>query len=84
MINESHAVIREKCPVCGQGRLLLAVTNSRPNNFFILCEDCESEWNSAEDAAYIEMATRDKHRFLRFATLEDIDGQPYKHFVLNK
>ena len=43
--------------MCGQGRLLLAITNSRPNNFFILCEDCESEWNSAEDAAYIEIAT---------------------------
>lgn len=70
--------------MCGQGRLLLAITNSRPNNFFILCEDCESEWNSVEDTAYIEMATREKHRFLRFATLEDIGGQLYEKFVLNK
>lgn len=84
MTNENYAVIREKCPVCGQGRLLLALTNSRPNNLFILCEDCESEWNSAEDTAYMEMATRDKHRFLRFATLEDIGGQPCEQFVLNK
>ncbi len=83
-MNKNYAVVRETCPICGQGQLLIAIAESIPKDFFILCEDCESEWSSIEDVDDIEMATRDTHKFLRYANIEDLASHLWQKLILNK
>lgn len=82
-MNEIFAVIKEVCPICGQGRLLVAIDDSTDGNLFVLCEDCESEWDSPDVAHDIEMATRDRYKFLKYATIDDLRGTIWGNF-LNK
>jgi len=83
-MNANCAVVKEICPICGQGRLLVAVDDSMRKDFFVLCEDCESEWDSPDTASDMEMATRDKYKFLKYATVEDVVGSLWEKFILNK
>ena len=35
------------CPICGQGRQLV-FRELASENYYIACEDCESEWRSPD------------------------------------
>ncbi|MBL0319002.1 MAG: hypothetical protein IPP74_06910 [Alphaproteobacteria bacterium] len=83
MMNNDCAKIREVRPVCRQGRLLIAIENTSPVHFFVLCEDCESEWESPEDISDLDLATRNQHQFLRYAVKRDLLEHPWRKFVLN-
>lgn len=37
----------DDCPVCGQGQILV-VKNASSGDFFVMCDDCESEWDSPQ------------------------------------
>jgi hypothetical protein len=84
MMNDGGAVVKETCVICGQGRLFVAITDSIPKDIFIVCEDCESEWDSPRVTCDKEMATRDKHTFSRYATVEDVAGHLWEKFILNR
>lgn len=72
--------VGDRCPVCGQGRLLIALSTT-PGDMFIICDDCESEWSNPESALKAEHPTRDKYKFSRFAGLDDLDGHSWMKYV---
>lgn len=79
----NHAVVNETCPVCGQGRVLVAV-GQKNKALFLMCEDCESEWNEPSVSRDAVLATRDKHPFLRYLEPDDLINHPWYASVLNK
>lgn len=82
MSDKNYLVVRERCPVCAQGRLLIALA-SHPHDLFVVCEDCESEWDDPESACAALHPTRDEYRFVRYAMLEDVEAHPWLIHVLN-
>jgi hypothetical protein len=81
MSDQGHLVVLERCPVCGQGRVLIAVTPP-PKNMFVICEDCESEWDSPEAACAALHPVRDQYPFIRFAALDDVEMHSWRVCVL--
>lgn len=83
MTQKSHLVIRECCPVCQQGRVFVVLGPTHKENF-VMCEDCESEWDGPEMALAAMPPTRGTHSFIRYANMDDIEGDPWVEFVLNR
>ena len=83
MNNDDPFVIRESCPVCGQGRVFIAL-GRQAKDMFVMCEDCESEWDSPEQALAGARPTRGEHPFTRFAGADDLEGHPWLGFVVNR
>ena len=76
-----HTVsIGEGCPVCGQGRLLITVSTNW-DELFVMCEDCESEWEDPASAIAAKQPTRNKFGFLKFASIDDLVGHPWSQYV---
>jgi hypothetical protein len=76
---KSYAAIGT-CPICGQGRLIVARENAS-RELFVLCEECESEWVSPDASRSIEGATRDVHGPSTFLEREDLVGHPWEVFL---
>ncbi len=77
-----YAVANERCPVCGQGRVLMAAEKDG-YSFFVVCEDCESEWGSPNESCDVLLATHDKHTFLRYLEPVDLIGHQWHSQLLN-
>lgn len=75
--------IGDGCPVCSQGRLLLAVSTGL-DELFVMCEDCESEWVDPASAIASKRSTRNKFGFLRFANVDDLSGHLWLQHVNEK
>lgn len=83
MTYKHYAVINETCPVCGQGRVLVASEGGK-GNLFAMCEDCESEWCDPRESNNAALATRDKHPFSRYLEVGDLVGHEWYASVLNR
>lgn len=68
------------CPLCGQGRLLIARDDS-DRSLYVLCEECESEWATPEESGRIESASRDVHGKSTLLDREDLAGHPWSKFL---
>ena len=68
------------CPVCGQGRLIIARDDASAD-LYVLCEECESEWSSPEQSASIDAATRDVHGRSTLLDREDLIDHPWAQFL---
>lgn len=68
------------CPVCNQGRLLIA-RERKTGILYIGCEDCESEWREPKDSSRPELAERDQFGESEFLTLEEAAAHPWYDFV---
>ena len=61
-----------ECPLCGQG-LLIVVKNPETGQLLLICDDCESQWRSPEEAlSYKNALPRDEVRRVEAATFEEI------------
>jgi transposase-like protein len=78
-----HAVVNETCPVCGQGRVLVA-SEADGHSLFAICEDCESEWNEPSESHDASVASRDRHTFLRYLEPDELIDHPWYSLVLNR
>jgi hypothetical protein len=76
---KDHAAIGT-CPLCGQGRLLIARDN-RSQKLYVLCEECESEWQSPELATSIDNATRDLFGQSTILERDDLIGHEWYNFI---
>lgn len=76
------SVVKESCPVCGQGRVLVAVEKDG-HSLFVVCEDCESEWSTPIESCDASLATRDQHTFLRYLAPADLIGHQWHSQLLN-
>lgn len=78
-----NAVVNESCPVCGQGRVLVAVEKDG-HSLFVFCEDCESEWNEPGESRDASSATRDRHTFSHCLQPDELVGYQWYPLVLNR
>lgn len=62
-----------ECPICGQGQLI-AVRNPITLQLLVMCDDCESQWRSPDEAQSFENALSDEVRGVEMATLEEIEA----------
>ena len=60
-----------ECPICRQG-LLLAVKSVSSGRLLIMCDDCESQWQSLDDAQSFENAMSDDVCDVQKASCEEI------------
>lgn len=77
------AVVNECCPICRQGTVVVAVENDG-YSIFVVCEECEAEWNAPDESCAAAMATRDQHSFLRYMEPDDLMDHHWYPKVLNK
>jgi hypothetical protein len=68
------------CKVCGQGRLIVA-RDETSKSLYVLCEECESEWDNPEQSQRIEEASRDNHGPSTFLERDELEGHPWKVFL---
>ncbi|OJA88982.1 hypothetical protein BGV49_01805 [Burkholderia ubonensis] len=78
-----YAVVNETCPVCGQGRILVA-TEKDDHALFVICEDCESEWREPSESRDVALATRGEHTFSRYLTPDELEGHQWHSLILNR
>jgi hypothetical protein len=64
------------CPICGQGRLIISRDNAS-QKLFVLCEECESEWDSPEASRSLDNATRDVRSQSTMLERDDLIGHPW-------
>lgn len=60
-----------ECPVCRQGELF-AAKEAATGALFLVCDDCESQWSSPEQARSYENALMKEVPGLRPASREEI------------
>lgn len=77
----NHISIGNGCPMCHQGRLLIAISII-DDEMFVFCEDCESEWLNPEFAIMNKEPTRNEYKFLRFAGIDDLENHPWKKYSI--
>ena len=68
------------CPICGQGRQIIAREN-RTGKLYVLCEDCESEWRSPNEARDVNSASREVFAESSFLTREELAEHPWSGFL---
>lgn len=78
-----YAVVNEACPVCGQGRVLVA-SEKDGHSLFVICEDCESEWSEPSESHDASLAIRDRHTFSRYLEPDELMDHPWYSLVLNR
>ncbi|GAB1827522.1 hypothetical protein MyNCGM70_03870 [Achromobacter xylosoxidans] len=83
MVYVHFAVVNEACSVCGQGRVLVALEEDQ-HSLFVICEDCESEWNEPRESHDASKAGRDQHSFLRYLEFNEMKGHSWYVMLVNK
>ena len=76
-----HYAVLGTCPLCGQGRQILAVEDASQRSY-VLCEDCEAEWMHPSEARQIEKATHGKFGRSTLITSEEAVDHPWKDFLI--
>ena len=60
-----------ECPICGQGKLV-AMKSASTGQLLIMCDECESQWQSPNKAQSFENALSNEIRDLEKASLDEI------------
>lgn len=77
-----YAVVNEICPICGQRRILVAAEEDG-KRLFVMCEDCESQWDEPTESYKASSASRDRHTFSRYLNSDELIGHLWQSHVLN-
>jgi hypothetical protein len=59
------------CPICGQGQLVVMKSTST-GQLLLMCDDCESQWQSPDAAQSFENALSNEIRDVQKASLNEI------------
>lgn len=78
-----YAVVNDTCPVCGQGRVLVA-SKKGDGTLFVICEDCESEWREPNESHDAALATRDRYTFSRYLEPDELADHQWYPVILNR
>lgn len=60
-----------ECPICGQGQLV-AMKSVSTGELLIMCDECESQWQSPDEARSFENALSNEIRDIQKASLDEI------------
>jgi hypothetical protein len=66
------------CQICGQGQLI-AVKDPVTLQLLVICDDCESQWRTPDEAKSFKNALSDEIRGLVKATFEEIEAAGWIH-----
>lgn len=61
-----------ECPICRQGTLL-AVKSPATGQLLLMCDDCESQWRSPEDAKSFESAMTSEVAAVVNASMREVE-----------
>lgn len=81
MSDEDNALVGY-CPLCGQGRQFIA-RERETGDYYVMCEDCESEWESPETCDDIEKVSSNSHGRSDFVSLSSAENHEWKEYVKN-
>jgi hypothetical protein len=65
-----------ECPICRQGQLN-AMKNIEDGTLILMCDDCESQWRSPEEAKSYENALKQELRVVQ-ASPSEIDASGWR------
>ena len=68
-----------ECPICRQGQLV-AVKSVLSSKLLLMCDDCESQWSSPQDAESYENALQSEERVVA-ASDEEVSEAGWDGFV---
>lgn len=68
------------CAVCGQGRLIVA-RDDDSGVLYVLCEECETEWNTPEESRALDAGTRESHGRSTLLEQEELAGHPWAKYL---
>ncbi|PKM80589.1 MAG: hypothetical protein CVU89_12690, partial [Firmicutes bacterium HGW-Firmicutes-14] len=69
------------CPICNQGWVEI-VKEKDTNELFILCSECETEWDTPNEIS-VKNGTRSKYGRVIEPTHEEIINKGWQNFILN-
>jgi len=82
-LNDTESALVGYCPICGQGRQFIA-RERETGDYYVMCEDCESEWESPDGCDDIDKALSDSHGRSDFISLEAAENHKWKEYVKNR
>jgi hypothetical protein len=68
------------CPVCSQGRRIIA-RDDATGTLYVVCEECESEWETPAESRSVDAATQGVHGRSTFLDRADLVDHPWKQFL---
>jgi ribosome-binding protein aMBF1 (putative translation factor) len=68
-----------ECPICRQGQLV-AVKNTASGTLMLICDDCESQWRSPQEAESYDNALTDEERVVP-ASDEEVSAAGWDKFT---
>ena len=68
-----------ECPICRQGQLM-PMKGIDSGKLLLMCDDCESQWRSPQDAESYENALKDEERVVP-ASDEEVSEVGWDAFV---
>ncbi len=71
------------CPICGQGRQFIARELSS-GELFVMCEDCESEWDDPQRADDLSAALSSDHGRSDFVTVKEMQEHSWFALIQNR
>jgi hypothetical protein len=76
----SEPILFGECAICRQG-LLVAVKDNASGKLLLMCDDCESQWDSPESSCSFSNALTFEIKAVRNATEDDVQAagwSPYE------
>lgn len=71
-----------ECPICRQGRLL-AVRGAAHDRLLVMCDDCESQWESPQEAKFFDHALTVEIKGVIDATAEQVETAGWAPYALS-
>ena len=71
------------CPICRQGMVEI-VKECSTGILFLLCDECEAEWDSPEDIGVYGKGSRQKYGRVTAPTECEISDRDWTEYILNK
>jgi hypothetical protein len=70
------------CQICGQGQLF-AVKDAIGGRLLVMCDDCESQWRSPDEARSYEHAMKEEVRVV-LASIEEVKAAGWGKYLENR
>lgn len=70
-----------ECPICRQGRLL-AMKRLSDGELLLMCDDCESQWASPQEAQSYENALLEEAAVTP-SSIEDVRSSGWESYIVN-
>lgn len=68
-----------ECPICRQGQLL-PMKGIATGKVMLMCDDCESQWRSPQEAESYENVLKEEERVVP-ASVEEVSAAGWDEFV---